>query len=773
MHFTDTTHKATPLGAVCPNFTPQEIHQMPTIASLARRVLAAGLCTCLFGIADSQVVPWSWTVGGGPSVVVDGEALPFPWTGGLTAPQWSPVDFDGDGDDDVFSCDRDGGRVLLFERTPSGFVERPDWAVGFPELTEWALLVDYDCDGLADLFTGFQNGVHVYRHAPAGTFTPVAQPLYASWDFGSGPSQLPMVVLTLDKPSIADLNGDGALDVHAFTETSTTVYAYTGQTPCGLDFVVTNRCYAMFDEGSEDNSVFIGDDHTCSFNVADPRDTDPAGQPEEPLRHAGGSLTALQLDGLGGHDLLVGDVSFGTLVALVLEEAVDGQDSTAWYDPAFPAELPHTGLQDSVYCWKFPAAWPIDADADGVVDLVISPHTDIETEDDRCVHLWRNAGTADAPVWEFVTDTWIQGGTLDVGRGAAPVFVDLDGDGLLDLALGNKERYEGVGATPTELALFRNTGTATAPEFTLMNWSAVDFSANAIESAYPTFADLDGDGDVDLLVGDELGLLHAYTNAAGPGAWPEFILPELSVTDATGTPIDVGQFATPQTVDLDGIPPLDLLIGEKNGTLTAYFACPVGSGGHSWCLWTSPTTGENWGGIVVDNALGINGYSVPCLLPHGDVTEVFVANELGQLQYFGPFTPGTDPGYLPEISAAAGGFQPGLRAAAALADLTSDGIPELAIGIRNGGVRWYSGTATSVTAPAPDRTFALHPNPSPGSARLTGAAPAAAVAIFSTDGRLLHTERTGPDGTAVLPVLPAGSYIVTSGTTSLKWVVRN
>jgi hypothetical protein len=108
-----------------------------------------------------------------------------------------------------------------------------------------------------------------------------------------------------------------------------------------------------------------------------------------------------------------------------------------------------------------------------------------------------------------------------------------------------------------------------------------------------------------------------------------------------------------------------------------------------------------------------------------------------------------------------------------LADLTSDGIPELAIGIRNGGVRWYSGTATSVTTPAPDRTIALHPNPSPGSARLTGATPAAAVAIFSADGRLLHTERTGPDGTAVLPVLPAGSYIVTSGATSLKWVVRN
>ena len=744
---------------------------MPTISTCIRRTCAFGLTAVCCAAVNGQVVPWDWAVGGGPDVVVDGVGLANPWTGGFTAPQWSPVDFDGDGDEDVFSCDRDGGRVLLFERTDAGFVERPEWATGFPEFAEWVLLVDYDCDGLADVFAGFQNGVHVYRHAPAGTFTPVATPLYASWDFGSGPTDLPMVVLTLDKPSISDLDGDGALDVIAFTETSTTVYAYTGSTPCGLDFVCTNRCYAMFDEGTEDNSVFIGDAHTCGFNVIDPRDTDPASQPDEPMRHAGGSLTALQLDGVGGHDLLVGDVSYGTLIALLLEEAVDGQDSTAWYDPTFPSEVAHTGPADSVNCWKFPAAWPVDVDADGVRDLVISPNTDIETEDDRCVHFWRNAGTEDLPVWEFITDRWLQDGTLDVGRGAAPVFVDLDGDGLTDLALGNKERYEGVGNTPTALALFRNVGSATAPLFESVTWNAVDFSANQIESAYPAFADLDADGDLDLLVGDELGLLHRYTNTAGPGAFPTFTLPELAVTDASGTPIDVGQFATPQFTDLDGIPPLDLLIGEKNGTLTAYLACTDAAGAPAWCPWTSPLTGENWGGIVVNNALGINGYSVPCLYAHGGVTEVFVANELGAVEYFGPFTPGTDPGFLLEISGAAGGFQPGLRAAASLADLDADGIPELAIGIRNGGVRWHRGTSTAVAGPAAPSPLRLSPNPSAGPTRLTGAEPLIPVRIHAADGRLLHTERTGPDGTAALPVLPAGTYVVATGRASVRWVV--
>ena len=32
-------------------------------------------------------------------VVIDGDTLQNPWVGGLTAPQWSPIDFDFDEDD--------------------------------------------------------------------------------------------------------------------------------------------------------------------------------------------------------------------------------------------------------------------------------------------------------------------------------------------------------------------------------------------------------------------------------------------------------------------------------------------------------------------------------------------------------------------------------------------------------------------------------------------------------------------------------------------------
>ena len=89
----------------------------------------------------------------------------------------------------------------------------------------------------------------------------------------------------------------------------------------------------------------------------------------------------------------------------------------------------------------------------GVRDLLFSPNTPLETNDDESVHFFRNTGTEDEPAWQFITDTYLQDGMIDLGRGAYPSFHDFDGDGLLDLAVANKERYEGVDQTPAAVAV--------------------------------------------------------------------------------------------------------------------------------------------------------------------------------------------------------------------------------------------------------------------------------------------------------------------------------
>lgn len=546
------------------------------------------------------------------------------------------------------------------------------------------------------------------------TFEPFATPLLAEWDFGTGPQMLPLVCLTIDKPAISDMDGDGDIDIVAFTEISTTLYRFSGQLECDLAMVCTNRCYGMFTEGTEDNTLFIGDAHECSFNVVDPRDRPDNSNPAEMWRdgmHAGGAVTIMQLDGSQLADALISDMTYPTASALIMEDAIDGQDSTAWVDEAFPALLPHTGPADSLNLPRFPAAYPFDVDEDGDLDLICSPNTSLESDDDASVHLWLNEGTLDQPVWQFSASDWMQRDMLDFGRGAAPYWVDLDNDGDLDLAISNKERYEGIGITPSDLALIRNIGTTESPAFELADMHAINFQVNGIESVHAAWGDLDGDGDVDLIVGDELGLLHRYINTSELGAWPVFQMDALSMTDANGTAIDVGQFATPQLIDINGDGLLDLLIGEKNGTLTLYEGCGD-SDNLEWCLFESLETGVNWADILVDNALGINGYSVPCLYQDGNGLHVFVANELGRVQAFGTVDDANPYAILNETSEALGGFEPGLRAAATLGDVNNDGIPELLIGIQNGGLLWYQGTATDIAGEAvTEMPSEIYPNP--------------------------------------------------------------
>ena len=83
---------------------------------------------------------------------------------------------------------------------------------------------------------------------------------------------------------------------------------------------------------------------------------------------------------------------------------------------------------------------------------------------------------------------------VDVGLRSAPTFADLDGDGDLDAV---------VGETYGTLLYFRNTGTATAPVF--VEQTGADNPFNGVDVgtvSSPTFADLDGDGDLDAVVGE-------------------------------------------------------------------------------------------------------------------------------------------------------------------------------------------------------------------------------------------------------------------------------
>ncbi|NQX97775.1 MAG: VCBS repeat-containing protein, partial [Flavobacteriales bacterium] len=77
----------------------------------------------------------------------------------------------------------------------------------------------------------------------------------------------------------------------------------------------------------------------------------------------------------------------------------------------------------------------------------------------------------------------------------------------------------------------------------------------------PTFADIDGDGDLDLYVGEYNGAIKVFTNN-GSG-----VFTAAADLQAGGTAIDVGGYSAPTFADIDGDGDLDLYVGEYYGSI--------------------------------------------------------------------------------------------------------------------------------------------------------------------------------------------------------------
>lgn len=162
----------------------------------------------------------------------------------------------------------------------------------------------------------------------------------------------------------------------------------------------------------------------------------------------------------------------------------------------------------------------------------------------------KNTGTASNPI--FSASQTNPFGLSNVGRySASPTFIDIEEDGDLDVFIG-KGHYTGDGS----LRFFRNVGTSNNPQFYFDSITPFGLSY-AGDYIHPTFADLDGDGNEDLFIGNDNGD-SVYFHNGGVGVVPHFSYSSKGISlDMIG----LSFLSDPTFVDIDGDGDLDVFVG--------------------------------------------------------------------------------------------------------------------------------------------------------------------------------------------------------------------
>jgi hypothetical protein len=452
---------------------------------------------------------------------MSGNLLQNSWAGGINFPIWSAIDLNGDGLKDLYMYDRMNNRSCTFLNDGSQggqpYHYAPEYVAHFPkpEIDSWGVCYDYNCDDRADFFTldSLHNGIEVWRNdfttATGLKFTKISSRLLEDWS-GLQPNNI--FASSIFTPAFSDIDNDGDMDIITANNPPDAKFSYHKNlsmdlygTCDSLQFVFDDKCWGNFTMSDITNSVNSFHNNPCNTPSPIGINKDPVNQ-----KHKKDILTicVIDVDGDGVKDLLVGDQSNSN--TLMVHNGGTSQNAEMdSSDGTFPTyDMP-------INIFEYVHNAYVDVDNDGKRDLLASAG---QLEDKESVWYYMNTGTDASPVFSFQKTNFMQNEMLETGEDACPVFFDADGDGLQDIIVAHGVYSPLLSMVVSRLTLYKNTGTATAPSFQLMDDNYASLSNYSLPfPIVATFGDLDADGDEDMIIGDWAGNIHRFNNSAGAG----------------------------------------------------------------------------------------------------------------------------------------------------------------------------------------------------------------------------------------------------------------